>query len=343
VAWIIESFPSRVRAAIVGFLGMLLACGNAGAATMQAAVVSGSRIRVQTVTRPTARAGEVLVKLRYAAVNPADWKRASGAPEDPLIGEPRDEQVPIPGLDGSGVIVGLGAGVTRFKVGDAVLLWSRHAGTYAQYVAVSSEDIALKPPAVSFEQAAAIPHAALAAWNLLVEVAKVRAGQTVLVLGGAGGVGSAAVQIARLQGARVVATASARNADYLRKIGADTVIDYTTAHFEEQVRGVDVALNTVDADNAYRGLAVVRRGGYLVSVAGLPAAAQCAGRGVICAARTAVPAATGATLERLAAWTQTGRFTVMIDRSFEITEVLQAWAYGQAGHTRGKIAIRIAE
>ena len=343
MARIIESFPTRFRAVIVGFVGTVIACGNAVAPTMQASVVTGSRIRVQTVPRPMVRAGEVLVKLRYAAVNPADWKRASGAPEDPQIGKPRDERVPIPGLDGSGVIVELGAGVTGFKVGDAVLLWSRHAGTYAQYVAVSSEDVALKPPAVSFAQAAAIPHAALAAWNLLVEVAKVRAGQTVLVLGGAGGVGSAAVQIARLQGARVVATASGRNADYLRKIGADTVIDYTMAHFEEQVRGVDVALNAVDADNAYRGLAVVKRGGYLVSVAGLPAASQCASRGIICAARTAAPAAAGATLERLAAWTQTGRFTVNIDRSFEITEVLQAWRYSQAGHTRGKIAIRIAE
>jgi len=151
------------------------------------------------------------------------------------------------------------------------------------------------------------------------------------------------VQIARIQGARVVATASARNVDYLKQIGADSVIDYTSAHFEEQVRNVDVALNAVDADNAYRGLAVVKRGGYLVSVAGLPAAGQCAGRGVICAARTAVPAATGATLQKLATWMRMGRFAVNIDRSFKMTEVLQAWAYSQTGRTRGKAIIRIAE
>jgi NADPH:quinone reductase-like Zn-dependent oxidoreductase len=310
---------------------------------MQAAVVTGSRIRVQEVPRPITRAGEVLVKLQYASVNPADWKRASGTPEDPQIGKPRDGQMPIPGLDGSGVVVALGTSVTGFKVGDAVLLWSRHGGTYAQYVAVSSRDVALKPAALSFEQAAAIPHAGLAAWNLLVDVAKVRAGQTVLVLGGAGGVGSAAVQIATLQGARVVATTSARNASYLRQLGAQTVIDYTTTHFEEQLRNIDIAVNAVDADNAYRGLAVVKRGGYLVSAVGLPAAAQCAGRGVICSARNAATGASGATLEKLASWAQTGQFTVNIDRSFEMTDVLKAWAYSQAGHTRGKTTIRIAE
>jgi NADPH:quinone reductase-like Zn-dependent oxidoreductase len=313
----------------------------AGIPTMQAAVVTGSRITLQTVPRPVPAPNEVLVKLQFASVNPADWKRASGRPEDTQIGEPRNAQLAIPGMDGSGTIDALGRGVAGFKVGDAVLLWSRHAGAYAQYVAVSVKDIARKPEGLSFAQAAAIPHASLAAWSLLIEIAKVHAGQNVLVLGGAGGVGSAAVQIARIQGAQVTATASAHNADYLHQIGAATVIDYTTRHFEEQLRNVDVAVNAVDADNAYRGLAVVRRGGYLLSVAGLPSAAQCAARAVMCVGRRPLASARPA-LEQLAGWAQTGQFSVNIDRSFELNDVLQAWAYSQAGHTRGKAVIRIS-
>jgi NADPH:quinone reductase-like Zn-dependent oxidoreductase len=310
---------------------------------MLAAVVTGGSIRIQSVSRPMPHAGEVLVKVHFAGVNPADWKRASGIPEDSQVGKPGDGRPAIPGLDASGVIDAVGPGVSEFKLGDAVMLWSRGGGTYAQYVAVRAEDVIAKPAQMPFAQAAAIPHASLAAWNLLVDVAKVHKDQTVLVIGGAGGVGSAAVQIARLEGARVVATASARNLEYLRSLGAQTAIDYTSQHFEEQLRNVDIAVNAVDVDNAYRGLAVVRRGGYLVSVAGLPAADQCAARGVICSARTANGTAARVALEQLTRWYQMNQFGINLDRTFEFADVLQAWAYSQAGHTRGKTVIRIGE
>jgi NADPH:quinone reductase-like Zn-dependent oxidoreductase len=310
---------------------------------MQAAVVNAGRIRVQEVPRPAAQAGEVLVKLQFASVNPADWKRASGKPEDPQIGIPRAGQPAIPGMDGAGIIETVGSGVTAFKAGDAVLLWSRHGGTYAQYVTVSVNDIARKPRALPFAQAAGLPHAGLAAYELLVDAAKVHSGQTVLVLGGAGGVGSEAVQIARIEGAHVGATASARNVEYLHELGAQIVIDYGSQHFEELQRNVDVVVNAVDADNAYRGLAVLKRGGYLVSVAGLPGASQCAGRGVVCTLRQPIAGATHKALEQLADWAQSGQLTVNIDRTFELADVLQAWGYSQAGHTRGKVVIRVGQ
>jgi len=325
----------------MSLMALALASSPSWAATMQAAVVTGSRIRIQSVARPIAHSGELLVKVHFAAVNPADWKRASGNPEDPLVGRPRDPQLAIPGLDASGVIEQIGPGVKGFKAGDPVLLWSRNGGTYAQYVAVRADDVALIPAGLPFEKAAAIPHAGLAAWNLLVDVARVRPGQSVLVIGGAGGVGSAAVQIARIRGSHVVATASARNADYLRKLGAETTIDYASQHFEEQLRNVDVAVNAVDADNAYRGLAVVKRGGYLLSVAGLPSPGECASHGVICAARASGGTPTHAVLEQLARWAQSDQFSVNLDRTFELNDVLQAWSYSQAGHTRGKTVIRI--
>ena len=322
---------------------LLAAPGGAGAAadeaTMRAALVSAATIRVREVARPVAGPGQVLVRIRYAGVNPADWKSAGGKPEDPTARAPGA----IPGVDGSGVISALGSGVAGYKIGDPVIVWSPTGGTYAQYVAVAADGIAHKPDSLSFAEAAGVAHAGLAAWNMLIDQARVRSGQSVLVLGGAGGVGSAAVQIARNRGARVIATASARNADYLKGLGAEAVFDYTAQHFEDQLRDIDIAINTVDLDNAYRALAVVRRGGYLLSSVGLPAAAQCAARGVICCGRTFTGTPIAAALKQIADWSRAGRFRVNIDRTFELTEVLKAWQHSQGGHTRGKSVIRISD
>ena len=324
---------------------MFIAAANspaADSASMQAAVVRGGSVRVQTLNRPAAAAGQVLVKIRFAGVNPADWKDASGHAEDAGIASAANA-AGIPGLDGSGVVTAVGAGVTGYQPGDAVIVWSRARGTYAQYVAVPVATIAHRPASVSFEQAAGLAHAGLAAWNMLVDIAHVRAGQQVLVLGGAGGVGSAAVHIAKRNGARVIATASTRNLEYVRSLGADQVIDYTRAHFEDQVRNADIVINTVDADNAYRGLAVVRRGGFLVSSNGLPTADRCAMRGVFCSLRTSTGTPTAVVLKQLADWSQSGQYQVNIDQIYALSEVLKAWGYSQAGHTRGKSLIRIGE
>jgi NADPH:quinone reductase-like Zn-dependent oxidoreductase len=324
-----------------------------GEPTMRAAVVGPGTVQVREVARPVAGPGQVLVKIRYAGVNPSDWKSAGGSSDDPAssvnsnagsgagvgnIGAAR-----IPGLDGAGEIAAVGSGVSGYATGDAVIVWSQARGSYAQYVAVPADTITHKPARLSFAQAAGIAHAGLAAWNLLVDLADVHAGQTVLILGAAGGVGSAAVQIASNRGARVIATASARNADYLRALGATTVIDYNTQHFEDQLRDIDIAVNTVDLDNAYRALAVVRRGGHLVSSAGLPQAAQCAARAVTCAARSATGTPVRIALKQLADWAQAGKYQVNIDHTFELSEVLKAWQYSQAGHTRGKSVIKISD
>ena len=325
----------------LGLAVVLAATAGAGAAaaeaTMRAAMVSAATIRVRDVARPIAGPGQVLVRMRYAGVNPADWKGAGGKPEDPTMHAPG----PIPGVDGSGVIAQLGPGVVRYKIGDPVIVWSPGGGTYAQYLAVSTDTIARKPDRLSFAEAAGVAHAGLAAWNMLIDQARVHSGESVLVLGGAGGVGSAAVHIAKIKGARVTATASARNADYLKSLGADTVLDYTTQHFEDQLRNIDIAINTVDVDNTYRALAVVRRGGYLLSSVGLPDAGQCAARVVTCSGRSHDGTPVHLALQQIAAWSQAGSFKVNVDRSFALNEVLQAWQYSQAGHTRGKSVIRI--
>jgi NADPH:quinone reductase-like Zn-dependent oxidoreductase len=334
IIYAMRSYPLAVLVLLAASAGARVAADKA---TMRAALVSAATIRVREVAQPVAGPGQVLVRIRYAGVNPADWKSAGGKPEEPMARAPEA----IPGVDGSGVIAALGRGVVGYKIGDPVIVWSPTGGTYAQYVAVAADSIAHKPDSLSFAEAAGVAHAGLAAWNMLIDQAGVRAGQSVLVLGGAGGVGSAAVQIAKLKGARVIATASARNADYLKSLGADTVFDYTTQHFEDQLRNIDIAINTVDVDNAYRALAVVRRGGYLLSSVGLPAAGQCAARVVTCADRSRNGTPVHLVLQQIADWSQAGRFKVNVDRSFALSEVLQAWQYSQAGHTRGKSVIRI--
>ena len=321
---------------------------------MQAAVVNHGRVRVQSVPQPQPASGEVLVRMRYASVNPADWKIASshgGLPPpgtqtegaDAILLQPGPALARsfVPGFDGAGVIAALGAGVTGFTVGEPVMLWSHSLGTYAQFVAVSAQAIARPSRRWSLAQAAGVPHTGYAAWSLLVDQAKVHQGERVLVLGGAGGVGSAAVQIAHALGAHVIATASARSAAYVRSLGAEQVIDYTSQHFEEQLRDIDVAINTVDADNATRALAVLRRGGRLFSVGPLPPPSHCATRAVSCTARTEGTTPIGTVLQRLAEWGDTGAYSVHVDRTFQLAEVLQAWEYSEAGHTHGKAVLHI--
>jgi NADPH:quinone reductase-like Zn-dependent oxidoreductase len=333
---------------------VVLLAASAGAkvvadeATMRAAVVSAGTIRVREVARPVAAPGQILVRMRYASVNPADWKSAGGKPEDPEMRASAARAAAagvtaaqVPGADGSGLIAGIGPGVAGFKIGDQVIVWSPTGGTYAQYVAVPFDNVAHKPDNLSFAEAAGMAHAGLAAWNMLIDQAHVRSGESVLVLGGAGGVGSATVQIAKIKGARVFATASARNGEYLKSLGADTIVDYTTQHFEDQLRNIDIAINTVDLDNAYRALAVLRRGGYLLSAVGLPDAAHCAARIVTCSGPSRSGTPVHLALGQIATWAREGRFKVNVDRSFALNEVLQAWQYSQAGHTRGKSVIRI--
>jgi len=326
---------------------------DAGDNTMRAALVSAGKIQIRDIVRPVAGPGQVLVRIRYAGVNPGDWKAAGGSSEQPAMagisstgagaGPAAAGVSAIPGVDAAGVIAAVGHGVTGYRIGDAVIVWSQARGTYAQYVAVPADTITLKPERLSFAEAAGVAHASLAAWNLLIDQAKLRSGQTVLVLGGGGGVGSAAVQIATNRGAQVIATASARNADYLKTLGASKVIDYSAQHFEDQLRNIDIALDTVDIDNAYRALAVVRRGGHLVSTVGLPLPAQCAAREVICSGRTLAGTPIRLALKQIAEWSQAGIFRVNIDQTFELTEVLKAWQFSQAGHTRGKSVIRITD
>jgi NADPH:quinone reductase-like Zn-dependent oxidoreductase len=300
---------------------------------MQAAEVgAGGVLSVQTRPVPWPGAGEVLIKVRAAGVNPVDWKSALRR-----LGM-------VPGTDVSGTIDTLGEGVTGWKVGDQVLGFARQSGSYAEYALISVNSLARKPKSMTFEQAAGVPIAAETAYRALHETGNIERGQTVLIHGAAGGVGSSAVQIAKAAGARVIGTASSNNHDFLRSLGVDQVIDYKSQKFEDVVKKVDLVLNTVDADTTARSIAVVRVGGTLVSIVGQPDAMACAVARIRCARPDRETGASNADmLARVVELADAGKFKVFVDGTFSLADASKAWDKSREGHTRGKLIIQVSE
>jgi NADPH:quinone reductase-like Zn-dependent oxidoreductase len=197
----------------------------------------------------------------------------------------------------------------------------------------------VKPQRLSFEEAAGVPVAGETAWRALVTIADVQRGQRVLIHGGAGGVGSSAVQIAKARGAYVIATASPNHDELLRSLGADEIVDYHKVRFEEQLKDVDVVFNTVDADTGARSIAVLRPGGILVSVAGSAPTAQCEAAKIRCSVTGFV---TGEMLGPLSELAEQGKFRVHIERRFPLAEAAQALELNRQGHTGGKIILEVS-
>ncbi|NEQ25679.1 MAG: NADP-dependent oxidoreductase, partial [Microcoleus sp. SIO2G3] len=217
-------------------------------------------LHYEDAPRPIATEGEVLVRVHAAGVNPFDWRVRSGE-------IPKTSQLPmILGWDVSGVVEEVGSGVTNFKVGDAVYALPnyRRQGAYAEYIAIDATEVAAKPTSLTHILAAAVPLAGLTAWQSLFDAAELKPGQTVLIHGAAGGVGSFAVQFAKLKGAYAIATASARNQEFLRELGADKVIDYQATRFEEVVGDVDVILDLIGGETQERSWQVLKQGGILL-------------------------------------------------------------------------------
>ncbi|MFD3707330.1 NADP-dependent oxidoreductase [Nocardia sp. NPDC058658] len=219
-------------------------------------------LQVIEVDKPTPGPSEVLVRVHAAGVNPTDsWHRGSGG----LFGN----MVRL-GWDVSGVVEAVGVGVTLFAPGDEVFGMPRlpyAAGTYAEYVTAPARHLAHKPANLTHIEAGALALVALTAWQALVDTADVQPGQRVLIHAAAGGVGHVAVQIAKARGAYVLATARADNHDFVRELGADEVIDYTTTDFEEAARDIDVVVDTIGGEYGPRSLRTLRPGGIIVSLA----------------------------------------------------------------------------
>lgn len=318
-----------VRYPLSVMLAWLLATSAALATdTMRAIVFSDGDFQLQSVPKPDPQAGQVRIKVRAASVNPVDWKQTSRAEPGTRL---------IPGRDLAGVIDALGDAAGPWKVGQAVIAIAT-GGSYAQYAIASVHAVAAKPKRLSFEEAAGIPVVGETAWRALVVIANVQAGQRVLIHGGAGGVGSSAVQIAKARGAYVIATASPSHFEFLRSLGADEVVDYHSVGFEAKLKDIDVVLNTVDADTGARSIAVVRPGGILVSVNGAAPDAQCEAAKIRCAV---TGHATGEMLGPLSALADQGKFRVHIDQRFPLAEAAKALDLNHQGHTGGKIILEV--
>ena len=303
-------------------------------------------LRVERVPRPAPLPTEVLVRVHAAGVNPVDWKTRQGKGMAAVLGEPPFTL----GWDVSGVVAEVGFGVTTLKPGDEVygMPWfPRAAGAYAEYVTAPARQFARKPAGLDHVHAAAVPLAALTAWQILVDAARVEAGQRVLVTAAAGGVGHFVVQFARYLGAEVIATASAARHAWLRELGAAETIDYTTTRFEEAVSGVDVVIDLVgDAVDrtGTRAVRVLRPGGLLVAVPGGPSpetakAAEAAG--VRVSGFLVEPE--GAALRTIAELIDAGEVAVEVAETFPLERAADAHVRGEGGHTRGKLVLRVAE
>jgi NADPH:quinone reductase-like Zn-dependent oxidoreductase len=284
--------------------------------------------------------GEVLVRVYAAGIiaNELKWDETYQT----TAGSPR--ALPIPGRDLSGVVEEVGPGVTTLVTGSEVfaMLGYGRDGAEADYTIALLGELVPKPSTLDHVQAAAVPLSALTAWQALFDHAHLAAGQTVLIHGGAGGVGVFAVQLVHWAGAQVIATASARNRDFLRELGANEIIDYTTTRFEEEVHGVDLVFDLVGGDTLQRSWQVIKPGEVLVSmVSPPPPAAVAKGHDVRFAWFVVEP--NRDELIRIGALIDAGQLRPIIDMVFPLAQARQAYEQAAKGHTRGKIVLRVMD
>jgi NADPH:quinone reductase-like Zn-dependent oxidoreductase len=293
-------------------------------------------MKVEEAARPQIGDGEgdVLVKVLAAGVNPIDWKIREGYMKEFM---PKSFPLTL-GQDLAGEVAEVGKNAGQFETGDAVFGFG--SGSYAEYAAARTNEIALKPKSVDFATAASIPTAGLTAWQALIDVAHVSLGQTVLIHGAAGGVGSFAVQIARWRGARVVATASSNDAAYLKSLGVEQVIDYQTERFEARAGNPDIVLDLIGGETLNRSYRVVKKGGIIVTTVGQPDETMAREEG----ARVVriMMKRDGSELAQIAQLVDQGILKPRVDRVLPMTDAKRAHDLNQSGQTHGKIVLRVA-
>ncbi len=293
------------------------------------------QLKLEQISVPEPKEGEVLVRVHAAGVNPVDWKIRTGMLKDFM-----PATFPyVPGSDVAGVVAKVGPGVTAFQTGQEVFGRSSK-GSYAEYAIAPVSTLALKPASLSYDEAATIAVGATTAWQGLFDHGNLQPGQRVLILGGAGGVGNFAVQFARWKGAQVISTASTRNVDFVRSLGAETVIDYTQTQVADVVHDVDLVLDTVGGSALAGVLPTLKRGGTLVSIAGQPDEAKAKELDVH-TARFSAQVSTEL-LTTFAQLIDEGHIKVFLGPVFSLNEAAKAQELSQSGHGRGRIILHIA-
>ncbi len=296
---------------------------------------NADQLQLEQIAQPEPKEGEVLVRVHAAGVNPVDWKIRSGAMKDFMkLSFPY-----IPGADFAGVIEKVGAGVSAFQAGQEVFGRSSQ-GTYTQFAIASANTTALKPKLLSFDEAATIPIGATTAWQGLFDHGNLQKGQRVLILSGSGGVGIFAVQFAHRKGAHVISTTSTPNVEFVRSLGAETVIDYTKTQVGDEVHDVDLVFDTIGGEALATAWPTLKRGGTLITIAGQPDEAKASQLGV----RTGRFSAqiSSELLTQFAQLIDEGQVKAVVGKTFPLGEAAQAQELSQKGHGRGRIVLHVA-
>ncbi|MEY4729707.1 MAG: hypothetical protein RL020_865 [Pseudomonadota bacterium] len=323
----------------------------------------GSNDAIEISDQPTPAVGprDVLIRVKAASVNPVDYKIRDGQLKTIL---PLKFPLVL-GCDCAGVVEKCGAEVTSFKPGDAVYarLEKDRIGAFAEFALANENSVALKPTNLDFNQAASIPLAGLTAWQALTEIGKLQRGQKVLIHAGSGGVGTLAIQLAKHLGAFVATTCSARNAALVKSLGADVVIDYQTQQFDALLADYDLVFDTLGGETQHRSFSVLKRGGTLVTIAGIPTAevGREWGANFIIRAVMALKNRTssklaqqrgvnfkylfmhpsGEQLRGIAQLIEAGKIKPVIDKHFDLDHIRDALRYSESGRAVGKVIITL--
>lgn len=289
---------------------------------------------------PTVKAGQVLVKVEAASINAIDWKIREGMMQ---------QMAPVTfpatlGGDLAGTIVAIDGDVHGFEVGQAVYGQTNPfsgTGSFAEFSPIAATSIALKPGSVDFAEAAALPLTTASTYQALVETLHLTAGQKILIHGGAGGIGSFAIQLAKHLGAYVATTAAPDDLDFARSLGADEVIDYTSQKFEEILHDYDAVFDTVGGEANKKSYVILRTGGQLVSMAAAPDDALAAEYGVTASAQQTK--VTTERLQKVAELVDQGVLKPAIDKIFPLEQTAEAVEYMRQGHHRGKVVIKMTD
>ncbi len=318
-------------------------------------------MRMAEVPTPEINEYEVLAEIHAASINPIDFKIRDGKVKMLL----RYEMPLILGNDFSGVITKVGSKVTRFKVGDEIYARPRKnkIGTFAEYIAIHEDDVALKPKILSFEEAASIPLVGLTSYQALHDIMQLQKGQKILIHAGSGGVGTFAIQLAKIIGATVTTTASEAGANLVKSLGADEIINYKTEKFEDILKDYDAVFDTIGGTTLEKSFNIIKSGGNIVSVSGMPNArfGKEFGSGffktlLFSLASKKLTALekkhnarysflfmkpSGDQLRTIANYIEAGKIKPVIDRVFPFEDAQKAMEYSEAGRAKGKIIVKI--
>ena len=301
------------------------------------------KLTIQDLPTPSPSENEVQIEVRYTAVNPVDWKIREGYLKSAI---PHEFPL-ILGWDAAGIVTAVGKKVKNFKLGDEVFAYCRKPtikwGTYAEFVCIDADKVAMKPQNINFAQAAAIPLVGLTAWQALFDAAKLKKGETILIHAGAGGVGGMAIQFAKHAGAKVIATASPENHDYVKKLGADHVIDYHGGFVDKlkniAPEGVDIVFDTVGGQALRDSYQVVKSHGRIVGIVEKPDSTQVAHNHIQCSYVFVEP--NGKQLNQIGNLISHDKIKVPNIEEMDLSEAAKAQEKLRRGHTKGKIVLKI--